>query len=98
MTGPRGGFGVSAKRRISRGRTSTYWNSCFATRRSRSSRQWSTMVFGVPRRLPITPLNVRGTALTSFLGVSAKDHRSALATRTRRLLGPGSCPWIVTGM
>ena len=35
-------------------------------------------VFGVPRRLPITPLNVRGTALASFLGVSARTINGRL--------------------
>ena len=35
-------------------------------------------VFGVPRRLPITPLNVRGAALTSFLGVSARTIHGRL--------------------
>ena len=35
-------------------------------------------VFGVFRRLPMTPLNVRGTALTSFLGVSARTVHGRL--------------------
>ena len=35
-------------------------------------------VFGVFRRLPITPLNVRGTALPSFLGVPARTIHGRL--------------------